>query len=204
MLTATLENILNRGLPRSPRARALCSELAGEQLGLEMRGIGEFLVASDGNALRITMGNATSAHVRISGGPLGLLGFAVASHGSAEHAEVVVSGDAELAAKYRELLYLLRPDLEEELALAIGDVPAHQLARFARASLGWLRGAGDTALRNVAEFLAHERGDLVSRAEGRQFLSGVDALREHVDRLQARIELLAQRGGAPPPEPPAA
>jgi ubiquinone biosynthesis protein UbiJ len=204
MLTATLENILNRGLPRSPRARALCSELAGQQLAVEMRGVGEFLVESDGNALRITTGNATSAHVRISGGPLGLLRFAAAPEGSAERADVQVSGDAELAAKFRELLRLLQPDFEEELALAIGDVPAHQLARLARASFGWLRGAGDTALRNVAEFFAHERGDLVSRAEGRQFLSGVDALREHVDRLEARIEWLAQRGGARRPEPPAA
>ncbi|HTT01264.1 MAG TPA: hypothetical protein VMG11_04180 [Steroidobacteraceae bacterium] len=201
MLTATLENILNRGLPRSPRARALCSELAGEQLAVELRGIGEFAVESDGNALRITMGNTTGARARISGGPLGLLGLAAAANASAERTDVQVSGDAELAAKFRELLRLLRPDLEEELALAIGDVPAHQLARFARASVGWLRHAGDTALRNVAEFLAHERGDLVSRAEGRQFLSGVDALRDDVDRLEARIELLAQRRGARRPEP---
>ena len=29
MLTATLENLLNRGLPRSPRARQLCAALSG-------------------------------------------------------------------------------------------------------------------------------------------------------------------------------
>jgi ubiquinone biosynthesis protein UbiJ len=33
----------------------------------------------------------------------------------------------------------------------------------------------------------------VPRAEGEQFLRGVDALREDLDRLQARLDLLAQR-----------
>jgi ubiquinone biosynthesis protein UbiJ len=36
----------------------------------------------------------------------------------------------------------------------------------------------------------------VSRNEGEQFLRGVDAVREGVDRLQARLELLARRRGA--------
>ena len=30
MLSATLDNLLNRGLPRSPRARQLCAELEGK------------------------------------------------------------------------------------------------------------------------------------------------------------------------------
>ena len=43
------------------------------------------------------------------------------------------------------------------------------------------------------EYFGHERGDLVPREEGEQFLRGVDALREDVDRLDARLELLQQR-----------
>jgi ubiquinone biosynthesis protein UbiJ len=38
--------------------------------------------------------------------------------------------------------------------------------------------------------LGHERQDLVPRAEADQFLRGVDTLREDVDRLAARIDLL--------------
>ncbi|MEJ0006103.1 MAG: hypothetical protein WDM77_06870 [Steroidobacteraceae bacterium] len=41
-------------------------------------------------------------------------------------------------------------------------------------------------MNNVAEYLAHERRDLVPRAEGRQLLDGVDALRDDVDRFEAR------------------
>ena len=97
---------------------------------------------------------------------------------------------AEIARKYRELAHLLMPDLEEELSLAIGDVSAHQIGRLARAVFGWSRQTAKTAARNVAEYLAHERADLVPRAEAEQFTSGVDRLREDVDRLEARIKLL--------------
>ena len=37
MLTATLENVLNRGLPRSPRAQQLCAELTGRSVAVEVR-----------------------------------------------------------------------------------------------------------------------------------------------------------------------
>jgi ubiquinone biosynthesis protein UbiJ len=100
-------------------------------------------------------------------------------------------GDADIARKYRELANFLKPDLEEELSLLVGDVPAHQLGRFARGAVGWGQRAAATAVRNVAEYLAHERADLVPRAEADQFTRGVDRLREDVDRLEARIALLA-------------
>jgi ubiquinone biosynthesis protein UbiJ len=35
----------------------------------------------------------------------------------------------------------------------------------------------------------------VPRAEGEQFLRGVDAVREDLDRLQARLDVLARRRG---------
>jgi ubiquinone biosynthesis protein UbiJ len=64
-------------------------------------------------------------------------------------------------------------------------------------ALGWSRQAATTTVQNIAEYLGHERQDLVPRLEGEQFLRGVDALREDVDRLDARINLLfQQRGGA--------
>ena len=39
MLSATLDNLLNRGLPRSPRARQLCAQLEGRSIALEIRAI---------------------------------------------------------------------------------------------------------------------------------------------------------------------
>jgi ubiquinone biosynthesis accessory factor UbiJ len=205
MLVSGIENLLNRGLPRSPRARALCAELAGTRIAIEVRGFGTLLLECDGQRLRLTPGGGApggtiEAPVRISGGPISLAGLAGTEVAAAmRRGNIAVSGDTALAEKMRELLELLNPDLEEELALAVGDVPAHQLGRLARAAVAWTQRAADTAVRNVGEFLAHERRDLVSRAEGRQFLEGVDTLREDIDRLEVRTahaaaQLAARRG----------
>ncbi len=193
MLTATIENVLNRGLPRSPRAQQLCAELAGRRIAIEAPAVARLLVESTGNSLRITRGTLP-ADAEVVGGPLSLLALGgSAADERLSRGEVEVRGDAELAQKFQELARLLRPDPEEELSIFIGDVAAHRIGRLARGALGWTRSAAATLLQDVGEYFSHERADLVSREEGEPFLRGVDALREDLDRLDARLELLRQR-----------
>lgn len=203
MLTATLENVLNRGLPRSPRAQQLCAELAGRRVAVAMAPLqpgagGYLLVESTGDSLKVSTITADALaasppDATVIGGPLSLLALSgPAPEAVLQRGDVRIDGDAELAQKYRELAVLLQPDFEEELSLLLGDVPAHQAGRFARAALDWTRRAATTTVRNVAEYLGHERRDLVPRGEAEQFLRGVDSLREDVDRLAARIELLTR------------
>jgi ubiquinone biosynthesis accessory factor UbiJ len=197
MLSVTLEQLVNRGLPRSPRARALCAQLAGRSLGIEIPGLTRLRVTSNGVTLVISRDTAP-ADATVSGGVLALWRLAGDSpQALAQRGAVTLSGDAGVAEQFGELGRLLRPDPEEELALLTGDVAAHRLARLGRAALRLPRRAARTALMNLAEYLGHERGDLVPRREGEQFLRGVDTLREDVDRLQARLELLARRRGVP-------
>lgn len=192
MLTTTLEKVLNRGLPRSPRARELCGELVGKSLGVEVRGLTRILVRSSGPALHCATDPTAVADADLSGSAMSLLSLAGQSPEAVlQKGSVEIRGDTEVARKYRELGRLLMPDMEEELALAIGDVPAHQLGRFARAAFKWGRETTVTAAQNVAEYFAHERADLVPRAEADQFAAGVERTREDVDRLEARINLLA-------------
>ena len=206
MLTSTLENVLNRGLPRSPRAQQLCAELAGRRVGIAIAPMqsGYVLIESTGVSLKLSAVTAAGTPADgpppdaphdaiVTGGPLSLLALlGHAPEAVLQRGDVRIDGDAELAQKFRELALLLRPDLEEELSLVLGDVPAHQLGRFARAALGWTRKAATTTVRNVAEYLGHERQDLVPRSEAEQFLQGVDTVREDVDRLAARIDLLTR------------
>lgn len=196
MLTVTIENVLNRGLPRSPRAQQLVAELTGRSVAVEIREIARLLVESTGGTLRITRGTA-SADAEIVGGPFGLMALGGDKPDRVlQRGDVEIRGDAELAQKFRELALLLRPDLEDTLSQLIGDVPAHQIGRFGHMALSWTRKAAATAVENLAEYLGHERHELVPRNEGEQFLRGVDALREDVDRLEARVALLQrQRDG---------
>jgi ubiquinone biosynthesis accessory factor UbiJ len=194
MLTSTIENLLNRGLPRSPRARELCKALEGHRVAVDVTGFMRLLVESSGQTLRVIRDASLAAEAEIAGGPLSLLGLASDSPEAVlQRGDVTIRGDVELAQKFRELAFLLRPDLEDELSKVIGDLPAHQIGRFARAAMDWTRNAAATTVRNAAEYLAHERGDLVPRAEGDQLLKGIDTLRENVDRIEARIELLARK-----------
>ena len=196
-MLSTLEKALNRGLPRSPRARQLCAELTGRSVAIEIRDIARLRVASNGLQLSLTR-DQEPADATVSGGPVGLAALAAdPSEAAPKLRGVTIAGDAELAQKFRELSHLLRPDLEEELSLWVGDVPAHQLGRLARLGRDLGRRAMSITLRNAAEYLAHERADLVSRNEGEEFLRGVDAVREGVDRLAARLERLSTRRGSP-------
>jgi ubiquinone biosynthesis protein UbiJ len=201
MLTATLENVLNRGLPRSPRAQQLCAELSGRRLAIAIAPVrsgssGQLLVESTGVSVKLSTATpetlaSAPPDATITGGPFSLLALSGATPEAViQRGDVRIDGDAELAEKFRELALLLSPDLEEELSLVLGDVAAHQVGRFARAALGWTRKAAGTGVRNFAEYLGHERRDLVPRSEAEQFLQGVDTLREDVDRLAARIDLL--------------
>ena len=204
MLTSTIENVLNRGLPRSPRAQQLCAELAGRRVVVaiaptELGNAAHILVESTGASLKLSLikeETLTSSprDATVIGGPFSLLSLSGSTPEAVlQRGDVLIEGDAELAQKFRELALLLRPDLEEELSLVLGDVPAHQIGRLARMVVGWTQKAATTTVRNVAEYLAHEQRDLVSRSEADQFLRGVDSLREDVDRLAARIDLLTRQ-----------
>ena len=195
-----LERAVRQARADSPRAVDLLKSLAGRKLGVRILGTPwDIVVESTGETLRLVSG---SADATITGGPLALLTLggpepqAVISRG-----DVAIGGDAEIAQQFRELGMLLRPDIEAGLSQFIGRSGAHVAMRGLQAVIRGTRERAWTMTQNLAEYLAHERGDLVSRAEGRQFLSGVDALRDDVDRLEARIELLAQRRGARRPEP---
>ena len=63
---------------------------------------------------------------------------------------------------------------------------------------GFGRRAAQTGVRNVAEYLAHERGDLVPRAEAEDFYRGVERLREDLDRLETRAQLMENPEGEIP------
>ena len=202
MLTQAIENLLNRNLPRSPRARELTSALVGKRVRVEARGLGWVLIAESLNtSIRLskesTDGQPPDAD--ISGSLLNLAALA-GSHPEEviQRGDVTIRGDAEVAQKFRELAMLLKPDVEEELSRLIGDSPAHQALRLVRLATGFGRRAAKTGVRNVAEYLAHERGDLVPRAEAEDFYRGVERLREDLDRIEARAQLLDNAEGEIP------
>ena len=193
MLTEAIENLLNRNLPRSPRAQELSERLRGKMVRIEARTFGWVIVVESlGSSLRLAKGGADDVtHAEISGSLMNLAALAGPHPEEViQRGDVTIRGDAEIAQQFRELALLLRPDVEEELSRLIGDTPAHQALRMAQAASRFGRRAFSTGARNVAEYLAHERRDLVPRAEAEDFYRSVERLREDVDRLEARANLM--------------
>ena len=172
--------------------------ITGKVSHVDLEGGYYCLTTSSGEIFKLDGGGAdlrkAGVHAEVEGTPLNLVALAGAEpEALLQRGAVTIRGDVELAQRYRELALLLRPDFEEELSRLVGDAPAHQLMRFASGALAFGRRAFSTTAQNLAEYAAHERGDLVPRAEAEVFLAGVDRLREDVDRCAARLEHLEQR-----------
>jgi ubiquinone biosynthesis protein UbiJ len=198
MLTQAIENLLNRNLPRSPRAQQLCAALRGKTVRIEARGLGWVVhVESLGSSVRLSKSaDGRTPDAEISGSLMSLGALAGTSPEEViRRGDVSIRGDAEIAQKFRELAMLLKPDVEEELSKLIGDSPAHQALRFVRGLADAGRRTATTSVRNVAEYLAHESRDLVPRAEAEDFYRGVERLRDDLDRLDARAQLLERDAG---------
>jgi ubiquinone biosynthesis accessory factor UbiJ len=197
---AAVESILNRGIIRSQKAETAARRLSGTSLQVDVEGFVRIQAAV--LAERLALGAPTAEAVPgavISGSPRALLGLLregagrTSSSNRTGAAAVRISGDAELAARYRELFALAAPDLEDELSRLVGDLPARRLSIAVQGAAGWLRKAGRTARENVAEYLQEESRDLVGGAEVEEFARGVDGLRDTAERIEARLARLEQR-----------
>jgi ubiquinone biosynthesis accessory factor UbiJ len=199
---AAFEALLNRGVQASMQATALARRLGGTALRLDIEGMTSIRISVLGGRLSLTgagpldsqagdPGAHAVAGASIAGSPLALLRLAAGS--ASRGAGVSVSGDAEIANSYRELLALARPDIEEELSRLVGDVPARALSQFAAKTVQWAVRARRAAGENIAEYLQEESRDLVNKPELDEFLQGVDLVRETADRVDARIARLEQR-----------
>lgn len=204
VLIEPIENLLNRNLSRSPAARALCASLAGQALGVQITGLPERLVLDSlGTSLKLSRDDSRPAVVDVSGSPINLL-IMLSSDPQAATTKrllasgaVTIKGDTDVLQRYRQMLSLIQPDVPAEIETLLGDsttarTVAHHFSQTLRSAIGFGRHAARTATLNAAEYLAHETRDLVPRAEAEQFLLEVDLLREHTDRLAARIDQLAK------------
>jgi ubiquinone biosynthesis protein UbiJ len=101
-----------------------------------------------------------------------------------------LTGDAETAGQFQQLLSLAKLDLEEELSGIVGDVAAHRLGEIARGVSRWGRSARSTMGANIREYLQEESRDAPSRDEVDRFGAAVSTLRDDVDRIEARLNRL--------------
>lgn len=192
MRLAPFEALLNRNIAASAAARALCQRLNSKVLALHIEGLPfNVFLRSQGEQMELSTTEPSPPNATLRGTPLAFLRLVGPQPEAAlRGGKVHIQGDAEIAQTFSDLLKHAQPDFEEELSRLIGDVAAHQVGSAARSVLSFAQRAASTFAQNVAEYLQEEGRDVPSHTEAEEFMAAVDKLREDVDRIEARINML--------------
>jgi len=191
-----IASLLNRNISESTPARELCAKLSGAVVAVRVRdtALAAYFIVDD-EALDLVTSSSKEPDVVITGSiitlarMIGQSGEAAIRDGTLD-----LTGDAETAGQFQQLLSFAKPDIEEELSGIVGDVAAHRLGEFARGVSRWGRSARSTMGANIREYLQEESRDAPSRYAVDKLTADVNTLRDDVDRIEARINRLRGDG----------
>ncbi len=193
---AALEEALNRYLDLDPDAKLQLARLHGRVIALEILGVGVtlFLVPSP-KRLQVLSQVDGVPDCTLRGSPLALARLSEPERGSDRlfAGEVEIHGDTDLAHRFGKILGGMDIDWEEQLSRFTGDIVAHEVGNAARGAQRWGRDAKASLTLDLREYLQEESRILPARWEMEEFLTGVDGVRDDVERLEARIERLMRR-----------
>ena len=193
-LLQPLAALANRQIRMKTPARELAQELQGSVVGVRVKdtALVMYFHVADGE-ISVTGDFEGVPDAVITGSLLTLAQMAGQSGESAvRDGSLELVGDAALAQSFQRLLWHARPDIEEELSGVIGDVAAHGLGELARSVTDWSREARSTLRRNLSEYLQEESRAVPTRYEADRFRGEVEAMRDDVARLEARVKRLEQ------------
>ena len=102
-------------------------------------------------------------------------------------AQIVFTGDAELAATLSDIARNVEWDVEADLSRVVGDVAAHRMVESAQRAHAWQTDAGQRFTANVAEYLTEERQAFITTRELETLARQNETLRDDIARLDARL-----------------
>ena len=189
------EGVINRALQLDPDAVRRLGELHGKAILLELASEGaplRFYVLPTASGIELLREFDRTPDVTISGTIAVFLNQLM--RGPTVSDALTIRGDIELGQRFQRILAGVRPDWEEGAARLFGDIPAHQLGRFARTMRDWVTQSLQTLGSDGAEYLQEEAFVLAKRERVAEFMREVDRLRDDMDRLEKRLQRLR---GAP-------
>lgn len=107
--------------------------------------------------------------------------------------EVSLEGDSAALLELAGILQDLELDWEYELARWLGPLGSQLLGSHLRSRVNWSGQALDSLRLNLADYLSEESRSLVGQREADARFAELDRLKLALDRLDARIERIAQR-----------
>ena len=194
MLNSLSSTLAQHLLAQADWARARLAEHCGKRVRVELpMGVLSVEIAEDGQVSQASLDETPDLVITLP--PLAAMQW-ITDRQSAWR-EARVEGDVELAAAISDVATNLRWDFEEDLSGVVGDVAAQRIGQSVRRLSVWPRDAAESAARGVAEFLAEEIHMLATPLEVETFTKDVDELRDSVERLQKRMDRLADSMAGP-------
>lgn len=193
LLSAAIENALNRYIRLDPDGPDTFASLEGRVIVIELSGIDvELAIFPSADEFMLLTDFDGEADARLRGTPLAFARLALAKDKRDQlfSGEIELSGDTRLANKFSLLFSQLNIDWEEVAAQRVGDIAAHKMANGLHSLQQWLTRASHSVSLDSGEYLQEEVRLTPANAELRSFIQQVDELREGADRLAVRVKLL--------------
>ncbi len=188
-----LESVINRYLALDPEMLGKLSEFDGKVIKLEMTGINKTLyMLPDESGIQVLADYDGDADTVLRGTPISLfkMGLVANAANLLLKGEVEISGDTRLGHKFKNVFSQMDIDWTEPLAGLVGDDLAYQLQQAGTKLGRWGKDSARSVSSSFSEYLQEESRDVVTETELEIFNEDVDRLRNDVDRLQAKINVM--------------
>ena len=185
---------INHVLGSEPWANAELSRHANKTILLQLP-LGDlcFEITPDGLLASLKEIETPALTLEVSSKALSDLAGSTGSLREQAFKAVKITGDADLAQLLGRLAGQLRWEYEEDLARLVGDAPANFAVRQGKKFVSATRSAASDLLDNVVEYVSEERKVLLNKRDFMVRKSELSELRESVDRMEKRIQLLEQK-----------
>jgi ubiquinone biosynthesis protein UbiJ len=192
-LISALETACNKYLALDDETLPRFANFEGRVIAIEILAVNHTLfLFPSADGVMILADFDGEVDTTISGSPMALakLGLADDSASILFGGEVRISGDTRLGHQFKNVLQQMQIDWEEHLSRYVGDMAAHQLGNAARDFTKWLHRTTSSLYMDVGEYLQEESQLVAGKAEINHFVQQVDALRDAVERIEARFARL--------------
>jgi ubiquinone biosynthesis protein UbiJ len=192
-----LETVINHYMALDPEMQDKLAAFRGKVIKLEMKGLNkEFYLFPGDDGMQVKTEYDGTADTVLSGSPASLFKMSMVpdASGMLLKGEVEISGDTRLGHQFKNIFTQMDIDWSEQLARLVGDSAAYQLQQSGKKLVQWGKQAVNSVAMTTGEYLQEESRDVVTETELEIFCEAVDRLRDDVDRLQAKIQLLSKQG----------
>jgi ubiquinone biosynthesis protein UbiJ len=186
---------INHVLKAEPWAMAELSRHAGKAILMTLP-FGKlcFELTPDGSLVALTHFDTPSLELEVSPEALSILAGGPGNLREQAMKSVKITGDADLAQLLGRLAGQIRWEYEEDLARFIGDAPANFAVRQGKKMVSAGKSAATDLLENVVEYVSEERKVLLNKRDFMIRKNELNVLRDAVDRIEKRIQLLERKG----------